>query len=292
MNEPMEEQPLESPNVFRYLDARRFLGDYYRYKKSSTRSFSYRAFSRRAGLKSPNYLKLVIDGERNLTADTAHRFGQACGLDGQELSYFLDLVAFTQAKTTDSRSARYERLIRFRQHREIHRIDIAFGQYHSMWFIPAIRELAFRDDFRDDPGWIAHQLLPNITDAEARQAVRILLELELLADRGGRIRPTETLITTGPEVKGMHYVQYHRAMMTRALSALDEIPAADRDISSVTLCLAADGIQRLKERIRAFRRELLDLSAQEQDLSQVVQVNFQLFPLSKAKSVDASEDPS
>lgn len=268
------------PNVFAYLDSRRFLGDYYEHQKQTTRGFSFRAFARKAVLKSPNYLKLVIDGERNLTPEMSHRFAVACGLSGESLNYFVDLVAFTQAKTTDEKSSRYERLIRFREHRNIHRIDIAYGQYHSHWYIPAIRELVFRRDFQRDPAWIALQLLPAITEREASEAIALLLQLDLLAERDGVLVPTETLVTTGAEVKGLYYRQYHRTMMTRAAASLDELPPSDRDISSLTLCLGPDAISQLKERLRVFRRELLQLSADEQDPIRVVQVNFQLFPLS------------
>lgn len=58
--------------VYGYLDYRAFLADLYTAKKA--RGFSYRSFSRRAGLSSPNYLKLVIDGQRNLSAKMAERF--------------------------------------------------------------------------------------------------------------------------------------------------------------------------------------------------------------------------
>lgn len=267
--------------MFRYLNAREYLGDYYAFKKATTTSFSYRAFSRRAGLKSPNYLKLVIDGDRNLTAQMSHRFGTALGLTGQRLAYFLDLVAFTQAKTTDERSARYERLIRFREHRKIHRIDIAYGQYHSHWYIPAIRELTFRPDCKDDAAWVANQLLPPIREREAQNAIELLIQLEMVEREDGLLKPQETLVTTGPEVKGLHYMQYHRMMIDRGKRALDELPAPQRDISSVTLCLNADGIGRIKQILRTFRRELLQLSASEDEPTQVVQVNLQLFPLSK-----------
>ncbi|MEM6927192.1 MAG: TIGR02147 family protein [Myxococcota bacterium] len=275
----------EAPNVFSYLDARRFLGDYYAFKKATSSGFSYRAFSRRAGIKSPNYLKLVIDGERNLTPKMATRFGTACGLEGDALGYFLDLVAFTQARSKDEKSARYQRLIRFREHREIHRIDIAYGEYTSHWFIPAIRELAFVDDFRSDPGWIAERLLPVITPDEAAHALEVLEELQLLTpDDDGRLRPTDALVTTGPEVKGIHVRAYHRLMMGRAAAALDELPPAERDISSVTLCLGPDAVQRMKDRIRSFRRELLQMSATEESPDQVIQVNVQLFPLTRGDS--------
>lgn len=274
------------PNVFAYLDARRFLRDYYAHQKATVNGFSYRSFAKKAALKSPNYLKLVIDGDRNMTPEMAHRFGGICGLSGQSLTYFVDLVAFTQAKTTDEKSARYERLIRFREHRNIHRIDIAYGQYHSRWYVPAIRELVFRKDFRRDPAWVAAQLLPSISEREAAEAIELLLELNLLADHDGALVPTEALLTTGPEVMGLHYWQYHRAMMARAAAALDDLPPADRDISSVTLCLGPDAITKMKERIRAFRRELLQLSADDPDPQRVIQVNFQLFPLSRAEPTD------
>jgi len=59
------------------------------------------------------------------------------------------------------------------------------------------------------------------------------------------------------------------------------VPAQDRDISSLTLCLSRGGLRAFKERIQRVRRELLELSALETDPEQVVQINFQLFPLSR-----------
>ena len=72
--------------------------------------------------------------------------------------------------------------------------------------------------------------------------------------------------------------------MQRATLAMELVPAAERDISSLTLCLGADGLAQLKARIQAFRRELIELCEHEQERTQVVQVNFQLFPLSARMS--------
>ncbi|MCB9620237.1 MAG: TIGR02147 family protein, partial [Sandaracinus sp.] len=46
-------------DVYGYLDYRAYLRDFYETKKAAGRGFSFRSFSKRAGLKSPNYLKLV-----------------------------------------------------------------------------------------------------------------------------------------------------------------------------------------------------------------------------------------
>jgi uncharacterized protein (TIGR02147 family) len=279
----------EPPEVFAYLDYRRFLRDYYRARKG--RGFSYRAFARRAQLRSPNYLKLVIDGERNLSGDMASRFARACGLEHEEAAYFEDLVNFNQAKTSAARAASYDRLRAFRRYRSVHKLEVDQADYHATWYLPAIRELAARDDFKDDPAWIAQQLLPPIPTAEARRALDLLVRLGLLAqDEEGQLQRTDAHVSTGAETSGMHIATYHRMMMGRASEAIDVVGAAQRDISSLTLCLGPEGLTDLKRRIQMFRRELLQLSEDDPSPRQVVQLNMQLFPLSCADEIPSGDE--
>jgi uncharacterized protein (TIGR02147 family) len=277
-------------DVFAYLDYRAYLRDYYNDRKAAGRGFSYRGFSRKAGLKSPNYLKLVVDGERNLSADMAERFASACGLKDDEQRYFVDLVAFSQAATLAERNQHYARLTGFKRYRNAHKLDLAHAAYFSAWYMPAIRELAARTDFRADPTWIAAQLLPAVTPQEAEHALQTLLELGLLVrDTGGAIRQTDALLSTGPETRGLHIAAYHRAMVQRAMEAIDLVPAQERDISSLTLCLGDAGLRAFKERVQRFRKELLELSELEPNPEQVVQINFQLFPLSRRRKQGGSK---
>jgi uncharacterized protein (TIGR02147 family) len=271
-------------DVFAYLDFRAFLRDYYSARKTAGRGFSYRSFSRRAGLKSPNYLKLVIDGERNLSPDSAARFAQACALKGDEARYFVDLVAFGQATTLVERNQHYARLTGFQRYRNAHKLDLAHAAYYSAWYMPAIRELAARSDFRSEPEWIAQQLVPVITTSEAARAFETLLELGLLVrETDGSVRQADALLSTGAETRGLHIASYHRTMMQRAMESIDLVAPHQRDISSLTLCLGEQGLRAFKERVQRFRKELLELSALEPDPVQVVQINFQLFPLSKRR---------
>ena len=274
----------ESVNVFAYLDYRKFLQDLYLFRKATEYGFSHRSFSRRAGLRSSNYLKLVMDGERNLTPEMAHRFAVGCGLKNREIDYFCELVAFNQARTAAERSRCHERLSRFKRYREIHKLDTDQTAYHSTWYMPAIRELVARADFKDDPKWIASALKPRITPAQVRKALDTLLKLGLLQrDDDGRLRQSESLVTTGTGPLGHHIVSYHRAMMSRAAESLDTVPRQEREISSLTLCVGHDVMLDLKERIREFRRELLQVAELQGEPERVVQINFQLFPLSEKK---------
>jgi uncharacterized protein (TIGR02147 family) len=266
-------------DVFRYLDYRVFLADFYRAKKR--RGFSYRAFSRAAGLGAPNYLKLVIESKRNLTKAMAARFAQACGLQGEAAEYFERLVDFNQTRTAAARNASYERLTVFGRYRQAQKLELAQAAYHSKWYLPAIRELCASPSFREDPEWLASVLRPAITPKQAKRALALLLELGLLARAAdGRLHQTNAVVSTGPETRSMNIRNYHAEMMRRATEAMELVPAAERDISSLTLCLADDGLARLKQRIQEFRRELIELAERETERGQAVQLNFQLFPLS------------
>lgn len=277
------------PDVFNFLDHREYLRSYYNYTKRQ-RGFSYRAFSRRAKLNSPNYLKLVIDGERNLTKAMARRFAAACGLQIEAALYFQLLVGFNQARTVDERNKWYRRLKRIRRYQDIHFLDLAYDIYHSHWYLPAIRELVASVGFREDYTWIAHQLAPPIKPREAEMAVNTLLQLGLLErDAQGRLRRKDATVSTGPEVHSLHLANYHRAMLALAATSLDRIAADQRDISSVTLCLDESGLQRVKRALQRFRRELLEIDELEKKPRQVIQVNFQLFPLTTIQDTEVEK---
>ena len=270
-------------DVFRYADYREFLRAYYELKKAQKPGLSLRAFSRRAGLKSPNYLKLVIDGDRNLTQERALRFAEAAGLHGESVDYFCSLVALNQARSATERELQYSRLRAFRRYRETHKLDAAQEAYHAHWYVPAIRELCARADFVDDPKWIARTLLPPITPAQARQAIAALCALGLLV-RGedGRLRQAEPLIETPDVPLGHQVVRYHREMMRLASEALERVPREDREIASLTLCISQRALLELKGELERIEQQLLQRFPSE-DAERVVQVNFQMFPLSIKK---------
>lgn len=270
--------------MFAYLDYRALLRDLYAHRKSSEYGFSHRAFSRRAGLKSTNYLKLVMDGARNLSADAAGRFAHALGLAGAEADYFCELVAYAQAATARERSQAYERMTKLKP-RDVRELDERQGAYYGTWYLPAIRELATRHDFRDDAKWVARVLVPRITTAQAEKALVTLESLGLLErDARGRLRASEAQVTTGSKPLAHQLADYHRAMLERAVHAIDLFPRDEREIASLTLCIDESMLPELKERLQSFRRELMHAAEERGQRTRIVQVNFQLFPLSKKET--------
>jgi uncharacterized protein (TIGR02147 family) len=273
-------------DVFRYRDYRSFLRAHYERNKQRRGGYSLRAFSRGTGLRSPNYLKLVMDGDRNLTPSMALRFADGCGLSGDAAEYFCELVAFNQARVARERELHFERLTRFSRFRKVHKLDIAQSEYHSEWYIPAIRELTARVDFNEEPVALAKTLLPAISPSQAKRAIEVLLELGLLVrDEAGRLRQAQELVETPSGPLGHHVVQFHRSMMQLAAESLDRVPREEREIASVTLCLANDQLQQLKAELQSFRNHLLQKYQTRPDAARVVQLNLQMFPLSQTVEV-------
>lgn len=174
------------------------------------------------------------------------------------------------------------RIRRLRRQRDVRALDEARDAYHDHWYIPAIRELAGTERFRADPSWIAQVLRPRITPNRAEEALATLEKLALLArDPRGIPRPVSVQVTTELEPRSAHIAAFHRTMIGRALEAIDTIGRTERDISSITLGVDESGLTGLKRRIQQIREELLDEFDAGRDGVQVVQVNFQLFPLSE-----------
>src|SRR5688572_4669447 len=129
-------------SVYDFLDYRAYLRAYYEAAKQQRRSFSFRFFSKLAGLRSPNFLKLVIDGQRNLGAESVERFAHALGLSAADAEFFGDLVALGQAPTLAEKNRAFENIAASRRFRAARRISGELFAYLSHWYNPVIRELA------------------------------------------------------------------------------------------------------------------------------------------------------
>jgi uncharacterized protein (TIGR02147 family) len=96
-------------------------------------------------------------------------------------------------------------------------------------------------------------------------------------------------VDTELEPNSDQIANFHRTMIARASQAISDVPRPERDISSITLSVDAAGLAAMKKRIQEVRRELLDEFDAGKSGVQVVQVNLQLFPLSKRIDEEAEK---
>lgn len=280
-----------APDLYTFTDFREYLSAYYDLAKENNPAFSYRYFSRRAGYRSPNFLQLVIQGKRRLTDDGVRRFSKALKLTSTETRFFKNLVDFNQASTDEDRRAAFEKVAASRRFRQARKIDSALYRYASRWYFPAIREMAARADFSEDPEWIAEQLVPSITPSDAEEALEVLFDLELLErDEDGNITRGEPTLATSRVVRSLAVQSYHRQMLERAADSMSLFEAARRELAAVTVCTSPELVPDIIDRMRRFRDEIAALCDRDEDPSVVYQLNLQLFPLSRDGSDDDDEE--
>lgn len=270
------------PDIFAYLDYRAYLRDFYDRAKEHSRVYSFRYLARRAGFSSPNFIKLVMDGKRNLGDASIEPVAKALDLDEDESSFFHSLVIFDQAATAEQKNEVFEQIAASRRFRNARRIDHNMFEYLSHWYYPAIRELSARPDFRPDPAWISPRLHPKVPEAQVARAIELLYELEvLIPDEDGTCSRGQPSLTTGHEVGSLAIGNFHRQMMSKAAESIESTPRTLRDISGLTVCVSESLIPEIKNRIHQFRESLLELCDSDEGPEVVYQINFQLFPLTK-----------
>jgi len=272
-------------NIYEYINYREYLRDWCTARRKSAKAFSYRIFAKEAGLSSPSYLKMVIEGKRSLTPTTIQQFATALRLRKSERRFFEDLVLFNQARTHTEKNHYYQRLSGHRKYRQANHLTHDRFEYLTKWYYPVIREMVALPGFREDAAWIAKSLRPSITKSEAEQAIEVLLRLGLVERDGeGHLVLSDRSVATDEEVNSLAIANFHKTMIQRAGEALDLCKGNDRNVSSLTVAMSRAKFDEIKKRIHEFRKELRVLLQDCDDPEEIYQINFQLFGLTEVKN--------
>lgn len=269
-------------NIYNYTDYRQFLKDFYAARKQGNPSYSYRAFSKAAGLSSDNYLWQVMNGMLNLGPPSILKFSIGLKLKKHEAEFFENLVRFNQAKTSDEKNVYYRKIASSKRYIRARHLEKDQFEYLSKWYYAAVRELVLLPGFRPAAAWIAKRLRPSISIREAEEAMGLLLRLGFVSrDGAGRYVQTERHLTSGYEVASLAAVNYHRQMLAKAAESLERSRAPHRDISALTCAVSKKKIAEVKRRIHEFKRQLHEFMAEGEGADVVYQLNLQLFNLSE-----------
>ncbi len=272
--------------VSKFLDHKEYLEAIYQTMKKEMGSYSYTQFAEDLGFAPSNIIYVLIKGQRPLTTKTGHRIADALELRGGERKYWDDLVAYFQSTGAPERETLLEQLVE-QKSRTIADSDDLLAQleYFTEWYHIAIYELSFIPFFNDDPQEIAAQLLPRIRVDQAKKSLSLLEKLGLLVrdQATGRLVPTQARMSTGHEILSMALLRYHQKVLELAKQALMTIAVEEREISATTMAVSAAKMPRIKKELRACRKKIMDLAAEDPEAERVYQLSMQLFPLTRKK---------
>lgn len=282
--EPATSPDSDRPDICSYTDYRAFVRAMVSHLRVVEPGFSFRSFAKRAGFASPNYLKLVADGMRNLAPESADKFARGLALTKREQDIFRLLTLIANARTDDERNTLFQRLRERVVAGELTRLrDDQFAVY-DVWWALVVRDMVQLPDFELDARWIARRLRPRLRRAQAQRAIDLLLRLGLIVrEPDGRVRASERTVSSGPDVQSLAVRNYHRSVLELAAHSLDEVPKEERNITSVTALLSRSEYDEVVAEIGRLRRRILQISdarpaGADREVHQIV---FALLPVTQ-----------
>lgn len=278
-------------NIFTYTDYRKYLKDYFEFKKKSCSFFSHRYLCNKLGLKSSNFILLVIKGMRNISDDICIKLIDVFQLKDNEAEYFKYLVLFTHAKNNIDKNNYWKKMISLRPQRKNGYIDEAKFKCYDQWYNLAIREIITAMGKDIDYQKLAKQISPPISAKAAKESVNLLSELGMVKkNENGQFEKSDTIIETDPKVNSLAVFNYHKEMASLAKTNLINTKREERNFSSCTLDVSEDGYKMIVEMISDFREKLMEVCALDEKLERVYQLNLQLFPITTKLQKDLSSD--
>lgn len=266
----------KAPSVYEYLDHLQFMKATVEHLKERGR-YSARMFARRAELKSPSHLKMIMDGKRKMAPETIQKVAKGLNLKTTEARFFELLVLFNQAKSETDKDGFYKRLLHFKKFIKIQKATADQYEYFSNWYNVVVRE-ALTTRWADQPiEKLANAI--GISQAKCKEAIKLLESLELIKKTKKGWVAAEGGIQTDQEIQSLVVRNYHKQMIEKSLESLEQHEPTDRDMSGLTIAVRKEQLSEIKKRVAELRRELNAVYSADKEADQIYQLNIQFFPM-------------
>ena len=280
------------PHLYEFYDYRPWLKQRMDEIKLQKPFFSFRFLERKLGVNA-GHLARVVNSQSHVSKEISEKMAEVFGLEAREKEYFQELVVFCRCKKESEIQVSFERLQRIRG-KQFRTVADGEAEFYSKWYHMAIRTLLSIERFpKGKIKSIASRLVPKIKLEEARESVELLLELGLIqVDEEGYFQVCDSYISTGEKWKTRAIRDYQKEMVEQSVYAIENIQRELRDVSTLTLPFDQTNLEVVRERIREFRQELIQL-AQENKSDSVYQLNIQLYPsafIDKSKEEKQAEN--
>ena len=217
---------------------------------------------------------------------TIEKFAEGMRLSKKEKRYFELIVLFNQTDDLQTKAIYFGEMMSLKiSSGKSHDLEREKFNFLSKWYVVAIYVLIDIREFDPDPYWISKRLGGKITSSQAKEALEDLLKLGMIhIDIHGHYSQIAGSVTVQDDTKSIAVFDYHKSMIRLASEALRLKNQSTREMNGATIAIPRDKLPELKERIRAFRKEINRLASSFENPDDVYQLNIQLFPLTESET--------
>ncbi|KYG62471.1 hypothetical protein AZI86_16700 [Bdellovibrio bacteriovorus] len=270
------------PEISRYTSYRDFLRDFFEYKKSLRSGFSYRQFSGLVGLKSPNYLQLVIQGKRNMTEETGQKVAKALKLSKEEGLHLEALIRLDNA-TSGEEKIKAQKNIHASLKKMLSRyVEKDAQDILGKWYHLLVREMVNLKDFEASGEYISERLQGIITAEEAEKSFTFLLKAGYLELKKGKYIQADPILDTGIDIFNHSFMQDYHGQTLKAWSQnIEKLGYEHQELGVLNIPINKTKLPELQEKIRQFQDEIIGWCQGHTDCDDLVQLGTYLMHFKK-----------
>ena len=265
-------------DVFSYSDYREFISDYLYAKKKEDKRNTHRHLAKLADFPSSSFFALVISGKRNLVRNSLAKMIKFLDLRKREELYFIAMVEYQQEKDPATKIELFKELTKRRQGSSYYKLHKDQFEYFSKWYIPVIKEVVTFANVGKDLEKIIACFKTKITKKEAKEAIAILLKLEIIEEGDESYKLHKPLISAA-NVPFEILKHIKKEYIYKSIEAMNEFPVEERYITSSTVSISEESYSTICDEIDTLRRKIMGIAEADKSVDRVVQFNFQGFLL-------------
>lgn len=256
----------KNQNVVRYIDYRHWLQKEYLNRVRNNPRYSLRAFAKVLDIDASS-LSQIFSGKRKVSAKALTKICDALNVKAEKRKLILESINVNKTIPIYIETPVFE--------------SISLETFSAIadWYHAGIMELTTLKDFKVTAESVARTL--GISEADAGEALERLKKLGLIEEKGDVLTKKDffTSNESAPGVTSAAHKEFQRQLLGKALTAIDETPQDEKDITSIVMSIDPEKIPVARQMIKKFRRDLCAF-LEHGDRVQVFNLGIQLHPLS------------
>ncbi len=278
------------PSLVDYTDYRLYLKDVYEFRRATestgVRAYSYSTFSAAADIRSPNYLKLIIEGRRNLSEDMITRFAKALRLARIELEEFRALVRYSQAVEPIERNKYLKDLSDLRALRTYKSGEVNQATWDKVpgWIGWVLYAMADQGEVDFDPQNLHRLFRTKASPDDIRESLEKLIASGELArnPETGQVSKARDLIESPQDLPVPLIRKLQTELIYLGIESLFRDSPKEREFGAMTVAMTEEEFNQVRFELRQLRKRLQRDILVKRKVSKgerVYQLNVQLFPV-------------
>jgi len=265
--------------IYEYDDYRMFLRDFFEAKKIESPTFSQRNFTKKAGFKAHNFCTLVINGTRNISADSIQKLIKGIGLTGKTATFFENLVCLNQSSTIQDKEYFFQKIKKSGKTAEFYQVNKDQYFFYEKWYYPVVRELMVLSDWNGDISKLSQLVRPPIHVSEAKEAVRLLLETKMVVQGSNGAYSLNREFVTSQNVPVLIKAKARRDVLLKGIETIDTIRPSEKYAAYSTVTMSKKLYNEVRTLLNETRGKIVSMVSEDVNPAEVYEVVFQVFPV-------------